>query len=366
MTKLYSIHNLFHFNISGANDLFNYLTYQFRYFERQNQIGASHLKIIIDRIPAGTAEKELRNGEISYCLKDGLFFLSANGESVLFDGNLPLKEQNKVIFSRNYPQMNANLICDMIFRLNLLDQKIVLIHASCVAKGKRAVLIPAWKSTGKTTLSLKLVKNGLSFLGDDKVWLNEEGKVYSYPRYLVIKDSNAKDLKEFIGRQTVSGYGIYKFISSIKLLKKTGRTLSILKKMLGAKPRHYYIEELIPESKIMDEASISGFFYMAKAMGIFKADIESTCPEIIINNIVNIDNSEWNYDLLRLAAAHDILFSNGPVWTEEIMKMMRLERQIISSAVRKSHCFRIDIPALKTGVSWDSVTTEIANRILEE
>lgn len=363
MIRCYTIHGFLNFSISGTGDLFDYLAYQFRHFELKNIEVNSDLNInILDDLHHDN-EVSLKDDDCLFSLENGRFYFSKGGKFLTLNGGVSLINQKEITFESSFPKTDANLICDLIFRANLLKSRIALVHASCIARGKDAVLIPAWKSTGKTTLSLKMVKNGFSFLGDDKVWISENGKVFSYPRYIVIKESNADELREIIGNKAASRYILYKLISGIRFFPRTERMLWMLRKALNALPRHCSLEELLPGTEIQNSADLSGVFYLVKSQKKSKAETTAAGHEEILNKIASIDNSEWNYELLRVAAAHDILFSNGPGWTDEIMEMIGLEKGIIKSAISKAACYRTEIPAHKKSTDWNSLISEIINRI---
>lgn len=62
-----------------------------------------------------------------------------------------------------------------------------LLHASAVEREGQAVLFPSTGGTGKTTLSLLLVKrHGFKYLADDIALVTADGQVHLYPRYIMI------------------------------------------------------------------------------------------------------------------------------------------------------------------------------------
>ena len=54
-------------------------------------------------------------------------------------------------------------------------RKLYFLHAACLARDGRAVVIAGTAGAGKSTLALGLARAGLDYLGDDMVFLRDEG-----------------------------------------------------------------------------------------------------------------------------------------------------------------------------------------------
>ena len=58
----------------------------------------------------------------------------------------------------------------------------VLLHATCVALGERAVLISGPSGSGKSDLALRLIDRGAALVGDDQVLLTpRDGRIFAAP-----------------------------------------------------------------------------------------------------------------------------------------------------------------------------------------
>ena len=69
----------------------------------------------------------------------------------------------------------------------------VFIHAGVVARGGKAIVIPANSFQGKTTLVAELIKNGAEYYSDEYAVLDEEGRVHPFPRDLSVRDKEFRE-----------------------------------------------------------------------------------------------------------------------------------------------------------------------------
>jgi len=88
-------------------------------------------------------------------------------------------------------------VLEPILYLKLLEQEVLLIHAAGVADDRHGYVFPAHGGTGKTTLSLNLLRNGFNLLGDDLLLLDPATQtVYAYPRPLHLFTYNIDTLAD--------------------------------------------------------------------------------------------------------------------------------------------------------------------------
>jgi len=67
----------------------------------------------------------------------------------------------------------------------------VFVHAGVVGWKGKAVVLPGYSYSGKTTLVVELVKAGATYYSDEYAVLDEEGRVHPYPRALQIRHSDS-------------------------------------------------------------------------------------------------------------------------------------------------------------------------------
>lgn len=87
-------------------------------------------------------------------------------------------------------ELIENLFIFRPLRLMLSKYGFFIIHAGCVAKNGRGILIPGAYGKGKTMTTLNLVRKGFKFLSDEHVLLKESNgriKAHTFPQRIGIK-----------------------------------------------------------------------------------------------------------------------------------------------------------------------------------
>lgn len=65
----------------------------------------------------------------------------------------------------------------------------VFVHAGCVVFAGRAIVLPGRTHSGKTTLTVELVRRGAEYFSDEFAVLGGDGRVRPYPRPLAIRSA---------------------------------------------------------------------------------------------------------------------------------------------------------------------------------
>jgi len=87
-------------------------------------------------------------------------------------------------------------VLEPVMYLKMLEQRVLFMHAAGVSKDGKASLFPALGGTGKTTLSLSLLRCGFLLLGDDLLIVDPAIKtVFPYPRPLHLFSYNINRLR---------------------------------------------------------------------------------------------------------------------------------------------------------------------------
>lgn len=100
------------------------------------------------------------------------------------------------LYAKNLTLFLQTNVLEPIIYYKLLQKNILLMHAAGVSDGKYGYLMPAHGGTGKTTLTLGLMGEGMEVLGDDLLLVDTgKGVVYPYLRPLHIFAYNVMTLR---------------------------------------------------------------------------------------------------------------------------------------------------------------------------
>ncbi|TFG05794.1 MAG: hypothetical protein EU536_01050 [Promethearchaeota archaeon] len=112
-------------------------------------------------------------------------------------------------------------VIDYLFSKALLKDGIFRVHAACVAKGTSGYLICGAKSSGKTTLLMRLLRDGYDFIADDATYIEFKGRrliCHPFPKTIKI---NLEDLNKF--------FLLYKDLMYSPILTSDGTRKAIIK-----------------------------------------------------------------------------------------------------------------------------------------
>lgn len=113
----------------------------------------------------------------------------------------------KVFFFENDIEIATNQECNewfmFILYYSLSKNGYAFIHAAALEKDGSVLVIPSAGGTGKTILTLKLIKDhGYKLLGDDLCIASKGGHVFSYPKNMVIYPWHYEFLDESTNKST--------------------------------------------------------------------------------------------------------------------------------------------------------------------
>lgn len=163
----------------------------------QDPIAASWVKNIHETISflEGKVVWAKNSGRVVY--RDGKYFGTYHDGLVrgIYDPN-----KNSVTNRVRDPSRYFNIchgVIDYLFSKALLQQDIFRIHAACVSKDDKGILICGSKSSGKTTLLMKFLRNGYDFVANDSVYVQfQNNKLICHPFPKTIK-IRSEDLEKF-------------------------------------------------------------------------------------------------------------------------------------------------------------------------
>jgi hypothetical protein len=310
LLKFYNIHDLLKIGVENLE-----LNHMLQYFSTDEAIGTTDFTIRI----GGFDTRSTFN-------KMGRFFLA---ESELVEkrnfGSLRLKEMlGKTELNATIGYVRARpfiTLIESIIGFKLITKNNALVHSSCVSRDGEGYLICAWHGTGKTMVTLKLVKEkGLDFLSDDMTVIDTSGQAYCFPKDVKLSLPHAKE------------FGLD---GKVKLKLLVGELVTHIPVIR----RHLEITHNAPVTKIVKESKIEKQCKLRKVMVLQQADKEE---------VLEIDSNEITKRLLLLNEWERIFwidrlfipyaFSDKKF---DLQKIAERERDILQRALKDVPCYEV-------------------------
>jgi len=310
LLKFYNIHNLLKIGVENLE-----LNHMLPYFLTNETIGTLDLTIKVGRFDTRSAFNRM-----------GRFYL---GENELVEkrnfGSLQLKEvlgKTELNATAGYVRARPFItLIESIIGLKLIAKNHALAHSSCLSKDGEGYLICAWHGTGKTMVTLKLVKEkGFGFLSDDMTLINASGQAYCYPKDVKLSLPHAKE------------FGLDVKMKLELLVGELVTRIPVIR-------RHLEITYNTPITKIIKKSKIEKECKLRKVIVLQQAEKEE---------IVEIDFNEIAKRLLLLNSWERIF------WTDrlfipyafcdkkfDLQRLEEKERSILQQALKNVPCYEV-------------------------
>lgn len=229
----YNIHNLIEFQVvrDKGMDRFKDLNLPYSYFEVEK---IKNPDIILNIGAFNPSNENCYLVDHKYYIRDNYFYCKDSGGTAHWEVEIKGFEKGKTIINYNgkingpeswiYP----DLLMQDIFLRSIIDYKLkkkgfFLIHSAGVSKNNKGYLFTGRGSSYKTSLAMDLVRKfNYSFLGDDKVILGKNLKLFSFPVHLKAfeyKSCNLRDENFRNSSGNISIKSIQKYCQFMKNLK---------------------------------------------------------------------------------------------------------------------------------------------------
>lgn len=232
-TLNYNIHNIIKFQITRnkKKDFLRDLNLPFSYFETQD---VKDPDIILNIGKFKADNKKCYVVDHKYYIKENYFYCRDSGGTANWEVEIEGFEKGKTIinyYGKIYgPEswIYPDLLSQDIFLRSIIDYKLkkkgyYLVHSAGICKDDSGILFTGRGSSFKTSLAMDLVrKYKYGFLGDDKVIMGGNHKLYSFPVHLKSFEYKSCNLRDENFRNTSGNISIksiidfYKFIKTLK------------------------------------------------------------------------------------------------------------------------------------------------------
>lgn len=310
LLKFYNVHDTLKIGVENLE-----LTHILPYFLTDEKIKTPDFTIKVGGFDSSSAFNRM-----------GRFYL---GENELVEkrsfGSLQLKEmlgKTELNATSGYVRARPFItLIESIIGLKLIAKNRALVHSSCVSRDGEGNLICAWHGTGKTMVTLKLVKEkGLNFLSDDMTIINTSGQAYCFPKDVKLSLPHAKE------------FGLDGEMKLKLLFGELVRHIPVIRRRLE-------ITHNTPITKIVKESKIEKHCKLRKVLVLQQAEKEE---------VVEIDFNEITKRLLLLNAWERIFWTDRLfipyAFSDKKFDLQRLEereREILQQALKDVPCYEV-------------------------
>ncbi|MDN4480130.1 hypothetical protein [Demequina muriae] len=204
-------------------------------------------------------------------------------------------------------------VIEPIAYYKLLEQGVLFMHAAGVTKGRSAYVFPAFGGTGKTTLTLGLLGEGMRVLGDDLLLVDTAtGMVRPYLRPLHLFAYNVTSLRGARLPWAIRAQVRMKDFMRAVLERTTKQEFLISTRV--------HAEELYPDFRVGKKRAMARIVFLIKEGEDFELSTETDADEIVDR-------------ILQSEDLNDSLYQNI-LEPGEIDRCVALERDVIGRAIR--------------------------------
>jgi len=309
-TNFYNIHNLLKIRVENLD-----LTQKLSYFLIDKVDETSNLTIKVGEFDPQPTRNKL-----------GRFYL---GQNVITEkrkfGSIQLRDmlgKTELNATRGYVRLRPFMtLIESITGFKLLTKNHALGHSSCVSKDGEGYLICAWHGTGKTMVTLKLVKErGLNFLSDDLTIINDSGQAYCFPKDVKLSLAHTKE---------------FKVSEKVKLKLLFGELVTHIPVVRG----RLEIAHATPITKVIENSKIEKQCKICKVIMLQQAESEEIV-EIDTDEVVKrlMLQNEWEriFWVARLFIPYAYCDQKF-----DLQKLRKKEREILQSALRDVPCYEV-------------------------
>ncbi len=230
--------------------------------------------------------------------------------------------------------LQTSVIEPIMYR-KLLDKRCLLAHSSAVAYKGKATLFIATGGSGKTTTALRFANKGMSILGDDLIFLTQDGYALPYPRPL------------HLFSYAIKGLPFLKLSPSTKFLLRfkdiVRKTIEIFTNEKWFIATRRPLKEVMPSATLGKRSKVNRIVFLKQE----------------VSGIVDIEKSGENFSKIanRIIDAGDInkvlkgqILAGKP---QEIRLVNSLEKEVTRSLLKHvEHIHEID-PKRMTEQDWE-------------
>ena len=252
----------------------------------------------------------------------------------------------------------------LLLQLNFLKKNCTFLHAGAFSYQGKGILLPAWGGTGKTLAIGNLIKEErVGFLGDDFVIISANGKIYNFPRPLVLYSYHAGTFPKVFRKSLIVKLSLLEKIRSEarKVAKPFPKLRQWGYRILPRGAISVPVERVVPQEKIKNSVPASIVLFLVRYSGS-SLKTEPIDPQELSNMALGITHYELSLSNITQLLMVPAIFSLA-----NLEEYFSKPKKIFQSFLEKTKCQKILIPTKTSGdeVSeylFKIVKSHLANR----
>jgi len=346
--------------LEGDGPVYEQIHKTLRHFEDP---GVEDLDLTITTLPtiASPLTAELLGAPNDYYKKtENNFSIVKYGDSISVN-----KDFTKIKASSTAPVDLVRLLMEWRIRQELLIEGYSMIHASGVVYNDTSIIFPAWRHTGKTNTMLTFLKEGGSFLADDRLVIGSNGTVLGYPTDLHLLSYNYRSFPEIVPRSLISKL---RSVVSHNLNGMTSQRSSIFSKGLNlinntviAENHWFPVHQVFPESDTISQTALDKIVLLRTTTRDEAYVVPIDVSELSAA-LGAINYREWDQSLLEIGLSHKSLTGNKS-FEKSVQSIIKNQRNIFENIPKTVDLYKLHIPKQEY---WTPATREnIFNKVIE-
>jgi len=274
------------------------------------------------------------------CLYDGgCLYLFKDKAGLCFPIKDIFSERIHVKAQRNVSHIEILYLIEKVIMIKAIQKGCPTLHSACLEENGRINIYSGLQGAGKTILALQKLQNGAKFLGEDKVFVDENCRVWCYPRGITLHRYLGEQYYELRRNRGISK-SIAKEIWFFRLLKALRVILwvsgyarqRIERAINGSGNLRANVTRLLPETEIIETGYMQDLyvFFKGSQNQLFLRYCDWDSKRLITFLLRNNNLERASHYIEAFIAYGD---EYGVVFKQNLNKLVEKERHIITSTV---------------------------------
>lgn len=237
-------------------------------------------------------------------------------------------------------------------RKRMAEDGLSLIHASGAVIDGKTVLFPSWRHTGKTNTLISLLFEGAQYLGDDRLWIDGDGRTLGYNVPIHTLYYNLLSFPGFADGAFQRAKA--RAASKLDLLmlgreenKKMFHATRLFNEVVFKGSEMIELQELFPDAQVGEVEDVDHLVLLRT--GDDEVSVEDCSGEEMKKSLAAINAYEWDHDMMEVARAFDSLFP-AQDRTGELEGVVENDREVFKRICGRVETHKLYLPREE---EWD-------------